>query len=424
MTRQRTKLAAAILALSAPAFALETTVGIRAESTHTDNVTRAQDNEISEITYQPGVNIAVEHQGPSIQANARYDYERRIRTEEVFDDDSALTGTSTVVWQAIPGRLDFTVNNTRTETTVNGQQGDLPNNVQVTDSTRAGPTLRFRVRRNDELQLQYFYTQTHADIANTNSTRHIGSVGYVMNVGQNDQVVFNVANNQVDFDNAGSPDLDALTSSVQWRRFGPNIDFSLLGGYTSMDRTLGRKTIQNGVYDARLTWRMTPQTSLTVAAVKELRDRPAVLELGILPFGTNNQIDSDLNEVFLNDRAEIELRTVVFSNEFTLSLMYDKQDYIDLLEDLERTTAAIGWRRRLSPKLTAAIQTSYRQEKLLDVNAPTEDRFGAEVSLGYNYNRRLSLLFTGSHNSVDTPITIQAYDENLYSLRVNYLLLE
>lgn len=424
MTRQRTKLAAAILALSAPAFALETTVGVRVESTHTDNVTRAQDNTISEVTYQPGVNIAVEHQGPSIQANARYDYERRFRTEDTFEDDSALIGTSTVVWQAIPGRLDFNINNTRTESTINGQQGDLPNNVQVTDSTRAGPTLRFRVRKNDELQLQYFYTQTHADIANTNSERHTGSVAYVMNVAQNDQVVFNVANNQVDFDNAGSPDLDALTSSVQWRRFGPDIDFSLLGGYTTMDRTLGRKTVQTEVYDARLTWRMAPQTSLTVAAVKELRDRPAILELGILPFGTNNQIDSDLNEVFINDRAEIELRTVVFSNEFTLSLMYDKQDYIDLLEDLERTTAAVGWRRRLSPKLTAGIQASYRQEKLLDLNTPTEDRFGAEISLGYNYNRRLSLLLTGSHNSVDTPITIQAYDENLYSLRVNYLLLE
>ena len=155
-----------------------------------------------------------------------------------------------------------------------------------------------------------------------------------------------------------------------------------------------------------------------------MRDRPSILELGILPFGTNNQIDSDLNEVFINDRAEIEFRTVFFSNEFLLSLVYDRQDYIDLLEDLERTTAAISWRRRLSPKLTAGIEASYRQEKLLELNTPSEDRFGAEVSLRYTYNRRLSLLLTGSHNSVDTPITVLAYDENIYSLRVNYLLLE
>ena len=117
MTNQRTRLAVALLALSAPAVALETTVGLRVESTHTDNTTRAPDNEISETTYQPGANIAVEHQGPSIRATAQYDYERRIRSEEFFADDSALTGASTVVWQAIPGRLDFTVNNTRTEST-------------------------------------------------------------------------------------------------------------------------------------------------------------------------------------------------------------------------------------------------------------------------------------------------------------------
>ncbi len=424
MTWQRTRLAAALLALSAPVVALETTVGVRIESTHSDNTTRAPENEVSEVTHQPGVNIALEHQGPSIRANALYDYERRIRTEEYFDDDSALVGTSSVVWQAIPGRLDFTASNTRTETTINGQQENLPDNRQVTDSTRVGPTLRFRVRRNDELQLQYFYTQTNADVASTDSKRDTGTVAYVMNVGQNDQLVFNVANNQVNFENVDSPDLDAVTSSVQWRRFGPSIDFSLLGGYTSMDRTLGRDDVSTEVYDARLTWRMSPQTSLTMALVKELRDRPAVLEMGILEFGTSNQIDSDLNEVFINDRAEIEFRTVLLSNEFSLGLAYDKQDYVDLLEDLERTTATAGWRRRLSPRLTAGVEASYREEKLLDLNLPAEDRFGAEVSLGYVYNRRLSLLFSGSHNSVDTSVAILSYDENLYSLRVNYLLLE
>lgn len=425
MVRHRNTLLAAMLATSLPAVAIETTVGVTVESIYSDNITRVSDNKVSDVTHQPGVFVALDHEGSKIRANARYDYERRIRQEGSFDNDDSLSGTSTIVWQAIPGRLDFTASNTRTETTVDGQQTDLPTNLQVTDSTRVGPTLRFRVRRNDEIQLQYFYTQTRADVTeNTDSKRQSASLSYLMNVGQNDQLVFNVANNKVEFDGVGVPDLDAVTGSVQWQRSGPSLDFSLLAGYTTMDRTLGRDDIESEVFDARLTWRMTPQTAVSLTAVRELRDRASILELGILPFGTNSQIDSDLNEVFLNDRAEILFSTVLYNNEFMLALGYDKQDFVDLLEDLERTTATLGWQRRLNPRLTAGIQLSYVQEKQLDLLLQEEDRLGGEVSLEYTHSRRLSLMLTGSHNSVDTPISIQEYSENLFSLRVDYLLLE
>ena len=114
MVRHRNTLLAAMLATSLPAMAIETTVGVTVESIYSDNITRVSENKVSDVTHQPGVFVALDHEGSKIRANARYDYERRIRQEGSFDNDDSLSGTSTIVWQAIPGRLDFTASNTRT----------------------------------------------------------------------------------------------------------------------------------------------------------------------------------------------------------------------------------------------------------------------------------------------------------------------
>jgi hypothetical protein len=417
-------MAFATFALAIPATALETQIGVRAASSHTNNTLRTPDNEVDEVTYQPGVAVQVQHQGSAIRANGNYDYERRIRTEDFYDDTDAVTGASTVVWQALPGRLDLTVTNTRTETTVDALQANTPDNLQITDSTRAGATLRFRVRNNDEIQLQYFHTMTTADVANTDSQRDTLSASYVMNVGQNDQLVFNVTDNRVNFDAAAAPDLNAITGSLQWNRFGPSVDMSLMAGYTTIDRDLGRDEVKGEVFDARLTWRITPQTSLGFGVARDIRDRPFIVELGVLPFGTNTQIDSDLNEVFHNDRADINFRTVFLSNELLLNIAYEKQDYVDLFDDVKRLTAAVNLRRRLSPKLTVELDASWRDQNPLIAGIVSDERIGGGVTLGYTHSRRLSFLLSGNYNSLESAQVINTYDEMLYTLRVNYLLLE
>ncbi|MEZ5596522.1 MAG: hypothetical protein R3E84_09040 [Pseudomonadales bacterium] len=344
-----------LLCLSAmPAVALETSLGIRMETIQSDNILRTRDDAVDEIMYQPGATILVEHQGNSVIASANYDYERRIRTKDYYDDSSALIGRSELTWQALPGRMDFTVSNTRTESTVDRRLGPVQSNLQTTDSTRAGSTLRFRVRQNDELQLQYFHTLTRAQVGATDSNRDTLSASYVLNTGPKDRFTFNVTDNRVDFQESGAPDLNAVTSSVRWNRFGPATELNVQGGWTTMNRS-GRDDISEPVWDTGLLWRLTPQMSLRFGVVREVRDRPFILEMGLLPFGSNSQIDSDLNEVFVNNRFEAEWRATFLNNDITLSWVFDRQDYFDILEDQERRTTTLGLRRQLTPKLLVQL---------------------------------------------------------------------
>lgn len=423
MSGQFEKAALLLLAASLPAMALETSLGVRLETQRSDNILRTENNKVDEVTYQPGANLLLDHQGPRIIANANYDYEQRIRTEDYFDDASALVGRSDLTWQAIPGRLDLTASNVRTEATADRRLGNLPNNMQVVDSTRAGATLRFRVHQNDEFHIQYFHTVTRAQSISTDSDRDTISASYVLNPGPKDQFTFNVTDNRVRFQEQGASDLNAITSSVRWNRFGPATDLTLQGGWTTMNRN-NRDDVSEPVWETSLVWRPTAQMSLRGTAVRELRERPFVLELGILPFGSNNQIDSDLNEAFVNDRYEFEWRTAFFNNDIMLSWIYDKQDFFDTPEDQERRTATLGFRRQLSPRLLLLGEAFRIWDKALDLQTGTEKRWGATVDLRYTHSPRLSVWLMGSHNSTNAAGGFEDFDVNLYSLRFNYQLLE
>ena len=342
----------------------------------------------------------------------------------MFEDETALTGQSSITWQAIPGRLDFTVANVRTETAAVAQIADTPNNRQVTSSTRAGPTLRFRVRSVDELQVQFLYTDESNEIEDTDATRETGTVNYVWNATANDRVTFSSLENRVDFDNPAAPDYTGRTASVQWERFGPSVDLRFLGGYTSIERELGRDDLNEPNIQAGLTWRMTPTMTMRVDAGQDLRDRSSTLEMGTLDFGTNTQIDSELNEVFLNTRAAIEWEMRLWENLIALELSFDDEEYDDVLFDVQRRNAGIRFERRLTPRFGLRITGAVGEEIFLDAGTDF-DRLAYELALLYNPNRRLSMVFSAGHNERESDnAPLNTFEENLYGVSIEYQLLE
>ncbi len=412
--------------LSAQSFALDVRLGLVNESTHTDNAQRAPDNvePIEEWVHQPGAELFVEHQSDRLVLSGNYEYERRIRSEDQFADDSVLVGTSELTWHAIPGRLDFEVSNSRTETTEDAQVAQNPDNQQVSSTTRLGPTLRFRVRDVDEVQLQFLYTDDHNEVDETDTTRETLSASYVWNLNNNNRVTFSALANQVDFENTAAPDYDGYTSAVTWERFGPNIDFRGVAGYTTIERELNRDDVSVVNGELEVTWRMTPTMSLTLEGAHDLRDRSQTLTIGALDFGTNAQIDSNLNEVFINTRGALTWNMRLWENLFRVGISYDDEDYEDILNDVQRVGGQVRFERRLSPRFDIILAGFYGDEEFLDENLRF-DRRTYEFALRYNVNRRLNMRFMASRDerTSDTdPAT--DYEENSYGVSIQYLLLE
>jgi hypothetical protein len=422
---RRTLTAAGLLLLTTNAVqALDISLGVRNESTHTDNTARTADNEVDEWVHTPGTELFVEHQSQRLVVNGNYEYEKRIRSEDLFEDESVLTGTSNLTWHILPGRLDFTVANARTETTAQAQLAQNPDNQQVSMSTRAGPTLRFRTRGADEFQLQFLYTDERNEAENTDASRETATAAYVWNPGNNDRVTFSALSNTVDFEDELAPDYDGYTTSVQWERFGPSIDFRALAGYTAVERDLGRDDVSNTDVQLGLAWRMTPTMTLSLDAARDLRDRSATLELGVIDFGTNTQIDSELNEVFINTRAALTWDMRLWDNRIVLGVTYDDEDYDDVFNDIERRALQFSFERRLSPRFDLLLAGFVGEENFID--AGTEfDRLSYEIALRYNPNRRLSMLFGAAHDERESDLVPdQNYEEDTYGVTIQYMLLE
>ena len=409
--------------VSSPAAAFRASVEVGHQADRSDNTARRATDETEEWIQTSSADLTLTHDGPRVRMNADYQYEYRARSEDVFQDDDAFTGISSLTWQALPGRLDFEASNTRTETTTTAAAANTPANRQVTSSTRVGPTLRFRVRDVDELQFQYLYTDSRSDVTDTDSDRNTVTANYVMNVGANDRLTFSALANKVDFENPGAPDLDARTGSVTWQHYGPSVDLEVMVGRTEIERELGRADVEDEIFDATVTWRITPTMSLSLNAAQDLRDNPSILETGALEFGSNLQIDSDLNEVFLNRRASIDWSMTFLNNDIRLGYTFDDEDYIDVLNDVERKIFNASFQRRLSPRLTLTLLGSVGEEDFQDVGV-FFDRTTVEALLEYSPGRRLTVGVGASHDDRESSDPLLSYEENIYTIEFRYLLLE
>ena len=93
--------------LAAPAAAVEWDVAVNYTAEYTSNTARTTDNEIEEWIHQPGLSVGATHDGPNLELNGGYNFERRIFEEDLFDDENVTTGSAELLWHVVPERLDL-----------------------------------------------------------------------------------------------------------------------------------------------------------------------------------------------------------------------------------------------------------------------------------------------------------------------------
>src|SRR5512139_1523533 len=110
-------LVALTLATAEQTQALEINAEVFHLAEYTTNTARTDTDEVEEWINAPGVHVNAAQAGAALELNADYEFLRRIYEKNLFDDESILTGSSEMIWHALPSRLDFTLRNTRSEST-------------------------------------------------------------------------------------------------------------------------------------------------------------------------------------------------------------------------------------------------------------------------------------------------------------------
>ena len=412
----------ATVACPGATYALDATLTVGHEVEHTDNSARTETNEVEEWSNTPSVSMTAEHSGTAAELNLDYRYEKRFYQEDLFDDEDAVTGSTNLVWHMLPERLDFTVVNTRTESTQRAIAANTEINRQVTTVTQAGPTLRFRTRGSDELQFQYLYGDVQAEETDTDSIRHTGIARYIIQSSASRSITIEAINNQVQYENPSAPDIDAWTGQMIWAQTSSATELSLTAGYTTMSRTLDRDDVDSPVIDLSLTWDVGPNTQLSLSGGLDIRDQSTTLTGGSAGFGEANSTNSDINEVFINTRGALALTQIFGRTNVTLSVGYDDEDYEEALRDNESVTFGVGIGRQLTPRTSFSLDADFINREFSDEGEDL-DEIRANMRVVWEAGRRLSFALGVRYEEREGDFGFNNYEELIGSISVFYRLL-
>ncbi len=399
--------------------ALDASVAVEHEAEYTTNSGRTATNELEEWVNTPSLSVGAQHAGTAAELDLDSRYEHRFYQQNLFDDGDALTGSTNLVWHALPERLDFTVINTRTESTARAIAAFTEDNRQETMITQAGPTLRFRTRGRDELQFQYVYGDVHASETDTDSVRHTGIVRYIIQSSATRSFTIEAINNQVQFENPIAPDIDAWTGQVTWAQQSGATEISLTGGYTSMSRTLNRNDLDRPLVDLELTWDVRPNTQLGLSGAYEIRDQANSLTGGT---GYTRPTDSDINEVFTNRRGEISLTQAFGRTDVTLFARYYDEDYEEALRDNESQGVGLRLARQLTPRTSFSLDAEFTNRDFSD-QGDDQDEIRAGMGLVWQAGRRLTFTLGVRYEDRESDSIFRTYDELIGSISIYYRLL-
>ncbi len=277
MLIQRRPLALAVLALAGTAAAhaepvLDYSFGLGVE--HDDNINLSSTDPIEQTVLVPTFGFAVDHKGAALQATAAGTLEYDNYLGGAFADRVRSQLAARVDWAAIPGRLDFSVEDYLGVEPIDVLARNTPTNLQQTNVFSIGPTLRFRfgepLRGEAELRL----VDSRADETKEfNSTRGIFALRAIRDTSSTSALSANAEVQAVRFDDqAIQPDYRRFDAFVRWQSRLPQLDWNLaLGGSrVDFDRELDDRS--EPLLRASVAWRASARSTFTLEADRELSD--------------------------------------------------------------------------------------------------------------------------------------------------------
>ncbi|NBC23823.1 MAG: hypothetical protein GVY21_10145 [Gammaproteobacteria bacterium] len=425
LDRSAIRACAVLLGVCAPALAaaLDADLSVDYTGEYSTNTALTATDEIDEWVHLPGADLSLNQSGAALELDAAYRFERRIYEKDLFDNESAVRGTSEAIWHALPERLDFRVRNTRAESTIRARQPNTEVNRQTVSVTEGGPTLRLRPQTNAELQLEYLYTDIAVEETETDSERQTGAVRYIVDLSATRTVTLEGTWTDVDFDNPLAPDLEATIGMVMLDQAGRNISYTVGAGYNRTKRELGRDTVDGAIFDGSIEWNARPATSFELTASREIRDQSSSLLTGGGGFGDEIDEDTDINEVFVETRGMITWNQRLGANELSISALGSQEDYEDVTRDSERVAGRLSLTRALNPRteLSASIEVGTREFTDEDDEF---DEIRGDLELRRRMSRRFSLAVGARYEERQSDgIADTSYDEWVGRIVLRYSLL-
>ena len=403
------------LTITGTVQALEIVAAVQATAEHTSNTLRTEDDEISEWFYEPGADLSAQHDTANLELDAAYSYARRIFQKDYWEDYNSTTGSGNAVWHALPERLDFTVSNTRSESTQSAVDAFTPNNRQVISTTEAGATLSFQPRSGDDLQFEYMYTDISASSTQTDSTRNSGIGRYILGLSANRSVRLETTYSDIEYDGP-FPNAKYWLATIGYSQTGDQLDLDVYYGHNWYDRG-GRGDTDDPSYGIDLTWRSTATSTFVLNAAERITDQSSELtgDVGDDPLGEN----TNTTAAFKETDASLDYTQLFGRTSMTIGVYYAEEQYAD---DIPLSNDGYGVRagltRNLTRNATLDLSADFSNRNYDDQN-DEQDEIRANLAVTHRIGRALDLIWGFRYEDRSADIS-QSYDEWAGYVRIYY----
>jgi hypothetical protein len=414
-----------------PAWGLDLTVEVYHDAEYSTNLGRTSGSGAAPIDdeeedegwiQQPGVSVITAYDSPSLMLDGNYDIRRRIYDDSAYEDDTVVTGSASIAWEAIANRLTLDASNTRTETTIDSRDPFAPDNRQVTSTTSAGATLKIDSFGSHFVNLGYHYELDNTDETDSDSRVHRGDVSYVVPLSEVRRVQLNGSIFDEDFDDDLTPDTTTYIASLQFVSTGASVEYDVEAGYTITERELDRDDVDGVTGRGRLALELSSVSTFTLAYAREITsDTPSSLA-GLPDPGEEFDDNSYLNEVYTSDDASATFATEIGRNQVTLGASYRTLDYEDVDADEDATGATLSIERRLRPTVRGSLFSSFYQTEY-DLDGRQDDQWNSGVTLAWEGFRRLTLSTSVSYFQQESDDEADEYDEWRGLISIGYRLI-
>lgn len=391
------------------ALAIEVQAAAHYTAEYTSNTLRTDTDEIGEWVHVPGADISVAENTAALAMDVDYSYEHRLYTEDIWTDEDILTGLAAIEWRAIPDRMDFFVNNTRTLSTVRALQTATQDNRQTISTTEAGGRLLLQPRSADEFQIEYLFRDVHTTETSTDSQRHNGTLRYLLGLSENRTLVASGTYSDIEYEGF-FPNGEYAVATIGYLQDSGAVELEINVGYNWYKRE-GRGDTDDPMFAGSITWEARPSTTFSLIGSRMITDAGSALSSG----------DSASENTGINAAFEETIGTLTYTqnfgaNTFTLAGYYTQQEYA---EDIPLSSTVVGgrleYRRGLTRNTTLMASADLSNGDFRDRD--DQDELRAEFRVEHRLGRSLNLNWGVRYEQREAQTT-ESYDDWIGSIQI------
>ncbi|MEO7433129.1 MAG: outer membrane beta-barrel protein [Dokdonella sp.] len=433
------------LGSSAHGARVDYTIGLGVE--HNDNINLSENAPAGDTIIEPTLAFAVTESGSTIQANASGILQYRDFLQGRFGDDFLGQLNARLNWSAIPGWLDFGVEDYLGVQPINNLTPDTPGNQQQTNVFAAGPTLNIRLGPTVRGQAQLLYTNSYADETKQfNSDRASVALRAIKDLDSGTTLAANVLGERISFrDSQAAADYNRYSAFGRYTRKWARFDLVADAGYSwikyGTSNVTGATDRDAALARANLDWHVTDRSTFTVDLAHQLSDAASglLLTTASVP-DTVNPIPAQLSTgsatttsaAYLENRIDVGYSYRGVRGLFMVAPYYRKLDYGSLSvvapadssvggaaisQTAHGATASAAW--LLRPLLTIGVIASGENLRY-DQLSRSDKTWNLQAFLRQQFTRHWSWRGSLTRYERDSTVAGQSADQNIVFVELTY----